>query len=244
MELRTIGWSIAVAVIATFGFVAMFAIEAETSSRDLSNATSELNQAKRDLESSESAREKMKERVAEAKKLAGDKTGATSELAKIESAVTAATRTRDELKKLWEAERAAYEASVNGVRRKMIGTKYPQVEATGHTLEDATLKSVADGLVTFEHSAGLTKLSSDKLPPALAGTLLPDWNPKLKLAETPAPRPAPASSRDKPVSANDADSEPSPLSAPSPNGAGNAANPHTATASEDDRTRRIAIGTS
>jgi hypothetical protein len=198
MEARTIGWSIAVAVIATFGFVAMFAIERETSSRDLGLADAALNEAKRDLESSQSAREKMKERVEEAKKLSAAKASASIELAKIEAAITAASRKKEDLKKAWQTARSDYEASVTAVRRKLTGTKYARLDTAGLSLTDVTLKSILDGVVSLDHSAGLTKLPAEKLPADLASALLPDWNPQLKLNEAPAPAPGKTVAGDEP----------------------------------------------
>src|SRR5688572_17872491 len=149
MEARTMGWSIAVAVVATFGFVAMFAIERETSSRDLAQAQSALSEAQRDLDSSRGALARMKGRVEQAQKLSASKSGVADELTKIEAAITAAGRKKEESKKAWESVRNDYQASVAAVRRKMIGSKFPTLEAGDLSLEDVILKSVSDGMVTL-----------------------------------------------------------------------------------------------
>ena len=195
MEARTIGWGLALIVIAVLGFVAMFAIERDTAERDLSLARGTLNDAQSSLDETLGNVERIKVTIGQARAASGTKTEAGAELARVEAAITAAGRQKDELKAAWEKERTAFEGSINAVRTGMKGASFPSVQVGSETLKDATLKSVLGDTVTFTHSAGMSKVPASKLPDDLAAALLLTWKPELKIAE-PAADPAVASAKE------------------------------------------------
>lgn len=204
MEARTVGWSIAVAVVATFGFVAMFAIEAEVSTRDLANAQNARSDAQRDLDNTQSSVEKAMERVRQAQKFSTAKDKLNAEMEQIRKDIRTGLEKVDAESKKWSGERDAFERSLTSVRKSVMGSKLEGLAIGGIVHDGVKVMSVSKGVVTMETDTGIQKLPAARLPGDLAEKLKPDWSPELKVTESILPKETP-----KLAKADDAPPEPS-----------------------------------
>jgi hypothetical protein len=191
MEARTVGWSIAVAVVATFGFVAMFAIEAETSSRDLAKAQNDRNEAQDDLDKTRNAVDRALERVKQATKFSVAKDKANAELTQLQKEIHSVNEKVTAETKTWNDERDAFEKTLNAVRKATVRTKVKDVNINGVVHDNVTITAVNQGMVSIETDSGIQKLNTAKLPADLAEKLKPDWSPVLKVTASLLPKETP-----------------------------------------------------
>jgi hypothetical protein len=197
MQARTIGWIVAVLIIALFGFVAMFGIEAEMSSRDLAKAQTDRRNAEEDLSKTRTSIERAQERVSLATKFSTAKAKLKEEIEPLQKGIRSGNEKVTAETKAWNDERDAFEKTLSAVRKATVGTKVTGITTGGIVHDSATVMAVNKGTVSIETETGVQKLATAKLPPELAEKLKPDWNPVLEVTESLLPKEPAAVAKNK-----------------------------------------------